>query len=185
MHEINTGFIAAPTSLLKGWLEATDAPQRAGRVHLTDIVAMAVAEGVGVGAHVVTDQCRSSGSTIARSWRVWSRTVQRRRATALMLAGASILDPARIDIRGELACRRDVTIDVGCVFEGTVKLADGASIGPYCVLRDVTVGAGTRVEAFSHFDSAVIGRNCRIRAMPGCAPAQTLLKMFISAASSR
>jgi bifunctional UDP-N-acetylglucosamine pyrophosphorylase/glucosamine-1-phosphate N-acetyltransferase len=88
--------------------------------------------------------------------------MQRRKATALMLAGASIVDPARIDIRGELTCGRDVMIDVGCVFEGTVRLADGATIGPYCVLRDTTVGPGTRIEAFSHFDSAIIGRNCRI-----------------------
>src|SRR5678816_4907420 len=80
----------------------------------------------------------------------------------LMLEGTSIVDPARIDIRGELTCGRDVTIDVGCVFEGTVALDDGVSVGPYCVLRDVSVGAATRVEAFSHFESAVIGRNCRI-----------------------
>ena len=179
VHEINTGFIAAPTSLLKGWLERLTPHNVQGEFYLTDIVAMAVAEGVGVGAHVVTDEVSVLGINDRAQLASLERTVQRRKATALMLAGASILDPARIDIRGELACGRDVTIDVGCVFEGTVKLADGASIGPYCVLRDVTVGAGTRVEAFSHFDSAVIGRNCRIGPYPGCDPAQTFEDVHI------
>lgn len=161
-HEINTGFIAAPTTLLKRWLERLTPHNAQGEFYLTDIVAMAVAEGIGVGAHVVTDESSVLGINDRAQLAGLERTVQRRKATALMLAGVSILDPARIDIRGELACGRDVTIDVGCVFEGTVHVADGASIGPYCVLRDVKVGAGTRVEAFSHFDSAVIGRNCRI-----------------------
>ena len=162
IHEINTGFIAAPTSLLKRWLEHLTPHNSQGEFYLTDIVAMAVEEGVGVGAHVVTDEASVLGINDRAQLAALERTVQRRRATELMLGGASIVDPARIDIRGNLACGRDVTIDVGCVFEGTVRLADGASIGPYCVLRDVTVGPGTRVEAFSHFDSAVIGRNCRI-----------------------
>ena len=162
IHEINTGFIAAPTSLLKRWLEHLTPHNAQGEFYLTDIVAMAVEEGVGVGAHVVTDEASVLGINDRAQLAALERTVQRRRATELMLGGASIVDPARIDIRGNLACGRDVTIDVGCVFEGTVRLADGASIGPYCVLRDVTVGSGTRVEAFSHFDSAVIGRNCRI-----------------------
>ena len=162
IHEINTGFIAAPTSLLKRWLEHLTPHNAQGEFYLTDIVAMAVEEGVGVGAHVVTDEMSVLGINDRAQLAALERTVQRRRATELMLGGASIVDPARIDIRGNLACGRDVTIDVGCVFEGTVRLADGASIGPYCVLRDVTVGPGTRVEAFSHFDSAVIGRNCRI-----------------------
>ena len=162
IHEINTGFIAAPTSLLKRWLEHLTPHNAQGEFYLTDIVAMAVEEGVGVGAHVVTDEASVLGINDRAQLAAQERTVQRRRATELMLGGASIVDPARIDIRGNLACGRDVTIDVGCVFEGTVRLADGASIGPYCVLRDVTVGPGTRVEAFSHFDSAVIGRNCRI-----------------------
>ena len=162
IHEINTGFIAAPTSLLKRWLEHLTPHNAQGEFYLTDIVAMAVEEGVCVGAHVVTDEASVLGINDRAQLAALERTVQRRRATELMLGGASIVDPARIDIRGNLACGRDVTIDVGCVFEGTVRLADGASIGPYCVLRDVTVGPGTRVEAFSHFDSAVIGRNCRI-----------------------
>ena len=162
VHEINTGFIAAPTALLKGWLERLTPHNAQGEFYLTDIVAMAVAEGVPVAAHMVTDEASILGINDRAQLASLERTVQRRKAMTLMLAGTSILDPARIDIRGELACGRDVTIDVGCIFEGTVRLDDGASVGPYCVLRDVTVGPGTRIEAFSHFDSAAIGRNCRI-----------------------
>ena len=162
VDEINTGFIAAPTTLLKRWVARLTPHNAQDEYYLTDIVAMAVAEGLTVSAHVVADEVSVLGVNDRSQLAALERIVQRRAATQLMLAGTSIVDPARVDIRGELTCGRDVTIDVGCIFEGTVTLEDGASVGPYCVLRDVTVGAATRVEAFSHFDSAVIGRNCRI-----------------------
>ena len=162
VDEINTGFIAARTASLKRWVAQLTPHNAQDEYYLTDIVAMAVAEGVPVGAHVVGDEAAVLGVNDRAQLAALERIVQRRAATTLMLEGTSIVDPARIDIRGDLSCGRDVTIDVGCIFEGTVTLEDGASIGPYCVLRDVTVGASTRVEAFSHFESAVIGRNCRI-----------------------
>jgi bifunctional UDP-N-acetylglucosamine pyrophosphorylase/glucosamine-1-phosphate N-acetyltransferase len=83
-------------------------------------------------------------------------------ARGLLEAGVTLLDPSRFDVRGQLACGVDVTIDVGCVFEGTVKLADGVSVGPHCVIRNATIGAGTRVEAFSHIDGASVGARARI-----------------------
>ena len=162
VDEINTGFIAAPTALLKLWLERLTPHNAQNEYYLPDIVALAVAEGVPVGAHLVTDEVSILGVNDRAQLASLERIVQRRKAATLMLAGTTIVDPARIDIRGELACGRDVTIDVGCIFEGTVRIEDGATIGPYCVLRDVTVGPGTRIEAFCHFDSALIGRNCRI-----------------------
>ena len=162
VDEINTGFIAAPTALLKLWLERLTPHNAQGEFYLTDIVAMAVAEGIPVGAHVALDEVSILGVNDRAQLASLERVVQRRKATTLMLAGTSIIDPARIDIRGELTCGRDVTIDVGCIFDGTVRIEDRASIGPYCVLRDVTIGPDTRIEAFSHFDSAIIGRNCRI-----------------------
>jgi bifunctional UDP-N-acetylglucosamine pyrophosphorylase/glucosamine-1-phosphate N-acetyltransferase len=91
-----------------------------------------------------------------------------------MEAGTTLADPARIDIRGTLKCGRDVSIDVGCVFEGDVTLADGVAIGPYCVLRNVTVGAGTLIAAFSHLDSATVGANCRIGPYARLRPGATL-----------
>ena len=162
LNEINTGFIAAPTPLLKRWVEGLTPHNAQGEFYLTDIVAMAVADHVPVEAETTTDEASVLGVNDRAQLADLERIVQRRMADALMRDGTSITDPARIDIRGDLSCGRDVTIDVGCIFEGTVRLDDGASIGPYCVLRDVTVGPATRIEAYSHFDSAQIGRNCRI-----------------------
>ena len=162
IDEINTGFIAAPTALLKRWVARLTPHNAQEEYYLTDVIAMAVAEGVPVSAHVVTDEASVLGINDRAQLAALERTVQRRKASALMLAGTSIVDPERIDIRGDLICGRDVTIDVGCIFEGHVRLDDGASIGPYCVLRDVVVGPQTRIDAYSHFDSAAIGRNCRI-----------------------
>jgi bifunctional UDP-N-acetylglucosamine pyrophosphorylase/glucosamine-1-phosphate N-acetyltransferase len=162
VNEVNTGFIAAPTPLLKRWVDRLTPHNAQGEYYLTDIVAMAVADRVPVEAETVTDEASILGVNDRAQLAELERIVQRRMADALMRDGTTIADPARIDIRGNLSCGRDVSIDVGCIFEGTVRLDDGASIGPYCVLRDVTVGPATRVEAYSHFDSAQIGRNCRI-----------------------
>jgi bifunctional UDP-N-acetylglucosamine pyrophosphorylase / glucosamine-1-phosphate N-acetyltransferase len=174
LDEINTGFIAAPTRRLARWLERLTPHNAQGEFYLTDIVGMAVAEGVPVAAHSVTDEVSILGINDRSQLASVERIAQRRRAEVLMLNGTSIVDPARIDIRGELACGRDVTIDVGCIFEGRVTLEDGASIGPYCVLRDVTVAAGTSIEAFSHLDSATIGRNCRVGPYARLRPGTTL-----------
>jgi bifunctional UDP-N-acetylglucosamine pyrophosphorylase/glucosamine-1-phosphate N-acetyltransferase len=162
VDEINTGFIAAPTARLAQWVARLTPHNAQGEFYLTDIVAMAVAEGVPVVAHTVTDEASVAGVNDRAQLAALERIVQRRHAHALMTAGTSIADPERIDVRGRLTCGRDVTIDVGCVFEGDVHLDDGASVGPYCVLRDIVVGPGTRIEAFSHLDSASVGRNCRI-----------------------
>ncbi len=162
IDEINTGFIAAPTALLAQWVARLTPHNAQGEYYLTDIVGMAVADGVPVVAHTVTDEVSVAGVNDRAQLAALERIVQRRHAYALMVAGTSIADPDRIDVRGRLTCGRDVTIDVGCVFEGDVHLDDGASVGPYCVLRDLAVGPGTRIEAFSHLDSASIGRNCRI-----------------------
>ena len=162
IDEINTGFIAAPTALLARWVARLTPHNAQGEYYLTDVVAMAVADGVPVVAHVATDEASVAGVNDRAQLAALERIVQHRHAQALMIAGTSIADPERIDVRGSLTCERDVTIDVGCVFEGDVHLGDRASVGPYCVLRDVSVGPGTRIEAYSHLDSASIGRDCRI-----------------------
>jgi bifunctional UDP-N-acetylglucosamine pyrophosphorylase/glucosamine-1-phosphate N-acetyltransferase len=162
IDEINTGFIAAPTVLLKPWLERLSPHNAQGEFYLTDIVAMAVADGVEVKAHAVDDEVSVQGVNDRAQLSALERVLQQRRAATLQLAGTTVVDPARIDIRGDLRCGRDVTIDVGCVFEGRVEIADGAVVGPYCVLRDVSVGRGTRIEAYSHLDGATIGDDARI-----------------------
>ena len=102
------------------------------------------------------------------------RIVQARAADALMRAGTSLADPSRIDVRGVLNCGRDVRIDVGCVFEGTVELADDVAIGAYCVMKNVTVGAGTEIAPFSHLDNAIIGARCRVGPYSRLRPGATL-----------
>jgi bifunctional UDP-N-acetylglucosamine pyrophosphorylase / glucosamine-1-phosphate N-acetyltransferase len=162
IDEINTGFMAGPTPLLTRWV-AQLVPHNAQReYYLTDIVAMAVAEGVPVEAHLADDEREVRGVNDRAQLVFAERIIQTRKANALLEGGTWIADPQRIDIRGSLLCDRDVRIDVGCVFEGTVMLAEGVDIGPYCVLRDVNVGPGTEIMPFSHLTDATIGARCRI-----------------------
>ncbi|ULQ47255.1 bifunctional UDP-N-acetylglucosamine diphosphorylase/glucosamine-1-phosphate N-acetyltransferase GlmU [Flagellatimonas centrodinii] len=155
--EINTGLIAAPARLFKPWLTRIDNNNRKGEYYLTDVVGFAVADGIPVTAVVATDADEVEGVNdrlqLARAERVY----QRRQAVALMRAGVALADPARFDLRGTLSTGRDVEIDIGCVFEGTVTLADGVRIGPYCLLRDVSLGAGAEVAAHSVLEGVTAG----------------------------
>jgi bifunctional UDP-N-acetylglucosamine pyrophosphorylase/glucosamine-1-phosphate N-acetyltransferase len=162
IDEINAGMIAAPTARLSRWVASLRDGNAQREYYLTDVIGMAGAEGVPIEAIVVDDERDVRGVNDRAQLAALERIAQRRRAQALMVAGVSIADPERIDVRGTLECGRDVSIDVGCVFEGDVRLADGASVGAYCVLRNVTVGANTRFEPFSHIVDARIGAGCRI-----------------------
>ncbi len=160
--EINSGMLAAPSELLASWVGELRDDNAQGEFLLTDIVAMAVRDGVPVTSRCVADERDVRGINDRAQLVELERIVQRRQANALLVAGTWIADPERIDIRGTLACGRDVRIDVGCVFEGEVVLGDGAEIGAHCVLRNTRIGAGARVAPFSHCDEATIGANCRI-----------------------
>ena len=173
IREINTGVMAAPAALMKQWVAALTPDNAQGEYYVTDVVAMACAQDVPVVACVAPDERDVRGINDRAQLAAVERILVSRRAEALMRDGASIVDPARIDIRGNLACGQDVRIDVGCVFEGEVTLADGVEIGPYCVLRDVRIGAGTRIEPYSYLADATVGAQCRIgpyaRIRPGSA----------------
>ncbi len=162
INEVNTGILAAPAAALKRWLGQLRCDNAQGEYYLTDIVALAIADGVAVQAVTAPDAHDTLGVNDRAQLAQLERLMQLRQASALLAAGVTLADPARIDIRGELACGQDVFIDVGCVFEGRVHLADGVHIGPHCVLRDCRVGAGGRIEAFSHVDSAHCGAGVRI-----------------------
>jgi bifunctional UDP-N-acetylglucosamine pyrophosphorylase/glucosamine-1-phosphate N-acetyltransferase len=123
---------------------------------------MAVAEGIAVEAQLAADERDVRGINDRLQLAECERILQRRRAEALLRAGTWIADPDRFDLRGTLTCGRDVRIDVGCVFEGDVTLADGVSVGAYCVLRNMTVGAGTEILPFSHLEDSAAGAHCRI-----------------------
>jgi len=157
IREINTGIMVMPTERLADWLGRLKNDNAQGEYYLTDIVALAVAEGLPVRTAQPDGEWEVLGVNSKVQLAELERQHQRNLAGQLLVAGVRLADPERIDIRGELKHGRDVAIDVGCVFEGRVELADAVEIGPYCVLKNVKVGAGTRIAAFCHFEDAVIG----------------------------
>ena len=176
LDEIYTGVLAAPTALLVRWVRALTDDNAQREFYLTDVVKHARDDGTHVVAELAASEEEVLGVNDRAQLAAIERIVQRRQARALMIAGTSIADPERFDLRGTLACGRDVTIDVGCVFEDDVTLGDDVSIGAHCVLRDVTVDAGTVIAPFCHLESARIGAHCRIgpyaRLRPGAALAE-------------
>ena len=162
IREINTGIVAAPRERLEKWLARLSNDNAQGEYYLTDIVAAAVADGVPVEVRQPGAAHECLGVNSKSDLAALERRFQMNKAASLLESGVTLADPSRIDIRGELACGRDVAIDVNCVFEGRVKLGDGVRIGPNCILRDVTVGAGTEVKPFSLLEEATIGANARI-----------------------
>lgn len=157
IREINSGILVAPTMALQRWLPALGTRNAQGEYYLTDIVAMAVADGIKVDAHQAAAAWEVEGVNDKKQLAALERIYQRNLADALMTAGVTLADPARIDIRGRLECGRDVAIDINCVFEGRVTLGDRVRIGPNCLLKDVTVENDARIHAFSHLEGALIG----------------------------
>ncbi|HYA65373.1 MAG TPA: bifunctional UDP-N-acetylglucosamine diphosphorylase/glucosamine-1-phosphate N-acetyltransferase GlmU, partial [Burkholderiaceae bacterium] len=157
VDEINTGILVAPTQQLKHWLQGLSNVNAQGEYYLTDVVVAARTEGAPVSAVVAADADETLGVNSKAQLAHLERVVQRRSADMLMEAGATLADPARIDVRGDLSVGADVFIDVGCVFEGKVALGDRVRVGPHCILRDSVVGAGSVLHAFSHLDGAQIG----------------------------
>ncbi len=188
--EVNTGILVAPTPALRRWLAALSNENAQGEYYLTDIVAAAVAEGVKIASAQPEDAWETLGVNSKAQLAELERVHQRNVANALMEAGVTLADPARIDVRGQLHCGRDVSIDVNCIFEGKVTLGDGAAVGANCVLRDCVVGAGTEIRPFTHIEGAKIGANARIgpyaRLRPGTELAdQTHVGNFVEMKKTR
>jgi bifunctional UDP-N-acetylglucosamine pyrophosphorylase/glucosamine-1-phosphate N-acetyltransferase len=162
IREVYTGMMAAPTAALKRWVAALTNDNAQREYYLTDIVAMAVADGVPVVAQPVADETEVLGVNSPLQLADLERRFQRRQAEALMEAGVRMADPARFDLRGTLHCGQDVEIDVNAVFEGTVALGDGVRIGANCVLRDATVDAGAVIHPFTHVEGAAVGAGARV-----------------------
>ena len=176
IREVYTGIMAAPTAPLKRWLAALRNDNAQGEYYLTDIVALAVAEGVPVVTAQAADEVEVLGVNSPLQLADLERRVQRARAEALMEAGVRMADPGRFDQRGELHCGSDVEIDVGCIFEGRVVLGDGVRIGAHCVIRDATIAAGAVIHPFTHIDGASVGAGALVgpfaRLRPGAALAE-------------
>lgn len=155
--EGNTGILAVPASLLNEWLPKLSANNAQGEYYLTDIIALAVAQGIGVVAQQPDAAWEVQGINNRLQLAELERVHQRNIAERLMTDGVTLADPARIDVRGTLQTGRDVFIDVNCVFEGDVVLGDNVRIGPNCVIRNSAVGANAEIESHTLLDEAVLG----------------------------
>jgi bifunctional UDP-N-acetylglucosamine pyrophosphorylase/glucosamine-1-phosphate N-acetyltransferase len=162
IREVNAGFLATSARHLASWLARIGNDNAQREYYLTDVVALAVADGVPVAAVRVSDPCEVAGVNSKQELAALERAVQRRQAEALLESGVTLADPARVDVRGALQCGRDVFIDVNCVFEGRVTLGDGVRVGANCILRDVEIAAATEVHPFSLLERASVGQRCRI-----------------------
>ncbi len=173
IREIYSGIMAAPAALLKGWLERLDNHNAQGEYYLTDIVKLAVADGVEVLAQQISDPLQVAGVNSPLQLAELERAWQLRQARQFMEQGVRIADPARFDVRGSLQCGQDVAIDVNCVFEGAVCLGDDVRVGAHCVIANASIAAGAVIHPFTHIDGekagvrvgegAVVGPFARLR----------------------
>ncbi|HDR8920653.1 bifunctional UDP-N-acetylglucosamine diphosphorylase/glucosamine-1-phosphate N-acetyltransferase GlmU [Burkholderia vietnamiensis] len=157
--EINTGIIVTPTAQLSMWLGALKNENAQGEYYLTDVVELAIEAGFEIVTTQPDDDWETLGVNSKAQLAELERIHQRNVADALLVEGVTLADPARVDVRGTLRCGRDVSIDVNCVFEGDVTLADDVTVGPNCVIRNASIGVGTRIDAFTHIDGAQLGAN--------------------------
>ena len=162
IREVNTGILVAPTRALKSCLSKLSNNNAQQEYYLTDIIAMAVKEGTPVESAQPAQVWETLGVNSKVQLAELERIYQRAIANALLEQGVTLADPNRIDVRGELRCGRDVSIDVGCVFEGEVVLGDGVVIGANCVIRDAKIHSGTMIKPFSHIDGTRIGSDAQI-----------------------
>ena len=162
IDEVNTGLLACPVKQLGPWLEALKSDNAQGEYYLTDIVAAAVADGIRVAAVTADSPAEVMGINDKAQLAIAERAYQQRQTCALLEAGATLADPARVDVRGTLTVGADVFIDVNAVFAGDVVLGDNVTIGPNCVITNTTIGNASTINANCVFEDAVVGNNCDV-----------------------
>lgn len=172
--EVNTGIMAMPNAHLKSWLSRITNNNAQGEYYLTDIVALAVQDNISVVAEITDDEWSVTGINAKTDLAQIERVHQTRMAQAMLQQGVTLKDPARIDVRGDLSCGRDVEIDVNCVFEGNVTLGDRVKIAANCVIKNAVIAAGTQIAAFTHIDDTAVGENSRIGPFARLRPGTTL-----------
>ena len=155
--EVYSGIMALPARHLKAWLARLDNRNAQGEYYLTDIVKLAVADAVPVVAHKIVDAVQVTGVNSPLQLAELERAYQRRVAGRLMEQGVRLADPARLDVRGDLQCGQDVSIDVNCVFEGRVSLGADVKIGANCVIANATIAAGAVIHPFTHIEGGPPG----------------------------
>ncbi len=174
IREINTGILLAPTARLREWLAQLRNNNAQGEYYLTDIVAMAVKQGVAVHTVQPAHEWEIHGINSKAQLAMLERTWQQVEAARLLAHGVTLIDPARIDVRGKLNCGRDVEIDVGCIFEGEVSLGDNVQVGAYSIIKNASIAAGTQIAPYSLIDSSTVGNNCHIGPYARLRPGTTL-----------
>lgn len=162
IQEVNTGILLAPNNHLQGWLKSLNNDNAQGEYYLTDIIAMAANDGVDIVTVNPENEAEVAGVNDRVQLAALERELQRQTAVELMQNGASLLDPSRIDVRGELVSGQDVVIDVNCIFEGKVVLADNVEVGPNCHLKDCSIGAGTVIKNNTLIEDSQVGECCDI-----------------------
>jgi len=160
--EVNTGLLAAPAAKLRSWLSRLDNSNAQGEFYLTDVVGLAVSDGVPVSTVKAGDIEEVMGVNDKLQLAEAEAALRRRRVEELMKQGATVADPDRLDVRGKVTCGQDVFLDVGVVLEGTITLGDGARIGPYCVIRDCHIGEAAVIHPHSVLEEAQVGEACSV-----------------------
>ena len=190
IREWYAGFLAAPAARLSAWLAKLKPANAQKEYYLTDVIGLAVKDRVAVETVKAEDPWEVAGVNSRHELALLERAYQNAQARRLLEAGVALADLWRVDVRGELACGRDVAIDVNCVFEGSVKLGDRVRVGPNCVLRNVTVDADSEIHAFSLLEDAAVGKRCRVgpyaRLRPGAQLAEEVhIGNFVEVKASR
>lgn len=176
IREVNTGILIAPTKKLRQWLAKLSNNNAQGEYYLTDIIALAVADDIEVASAQPAFVWETLGVNSKVQLAELERIHQHNIANRLLEQGVTLADPMRLDVRGELRCGRDVEIDIGCIFEGTVELAEKVLIGAHCVIKNARIASGAVIKPFSHIEDAVVGAGSQIgpyaRLRPGTELAQ-------------
>lgn len=162
LTEINTGIMVMPTNKLQQWLPALSNNNAQGEYYLTDVIAKAVADKVDITSSQSELEIETRGVNNKQQLAALERFYQTMQAEALLESGVTLLGYDRIDVRGQLRCGRDVTIDVGCIFEGNVTIEDGAYIGAYCIIKDAQIGRNSHIKPYSHIEGSVVGAAAQI-----------------------
>jgi len=162
IREVNTGMMCVPAKRLRGWLQQLKNSNAQGEYYLTDIIAMAVADGVKIEAVKASNPQQVEGVNDRLQLASLERYYQSMKAEELMKQGVTLRDPARIDIRGEVSCGQDVVLDINVILEGKVTLGDNVLVGPNSIIRNSSIGAGTVIEANCVIENAEVENNCSI-----------------------
>ncbi len=162
IKEINTGIMAIPVARLHEWLPKISTNNAQGEYYLTDIIEIALANGCKVHTSSCSDQVEATGVNNRLQLSELERHFQKREARRLMLAGVTLHDPSRFDVRGKVVAAKDIEIDINVILEGNVTIASDVRIGPNCVLKNCSIGEGTIIAANTVIEDAVIGKDCNI-----------------------